>query len=89
MHTTLSRTRQLHPPQPEAQTELRPVGRVSVLDRLALHVGLALITWSRRTLPTAESRERRAHLYEQHLARLERERVAERMRLVTMPQRWV
>jgi hypothetical protein len=89
MNTTLSRTRQLHPPQPEVQVEPRPVARVSLLDRAALHVGLALITWSRRTRPTTESRERRAHLYEQHLARLERERVAERMRLVTMPQRWV
>ena len=89
MNTTLSRTRQLHPPQPEVEVESRSVPRVSLLDRLALHVGLALITWSRRTLPTAESRERRAHLYEQHLARLERERAAQRMRVVTMPQRWV
>ena len=89
MNATLSETRQLRPPQPEVQVETRPVPRVSLLDRVALHVGLALITWSRRTLATAETRERRAHQYEQHLARLERERVAERMRLVTMPQRWV
>ena len=89
MNTTLSRTRHEQPTPLEVQLEQRAVARVSLLDRVALHVGLALITWSRRTLATPETRERRAHQYEQHLARLERERVAERMRLVTMPQRWV
>lgn len=83
MNTTLSRTRHEQPPhQLEVALESRPVARVGLVDRVALHLGLALITWSRRT-DNVESRERRAHLYEQRLARLERERAAERsLRLI-------
>jgi len=66
-----------HPPQQVLALEHHEVTRVSLLDRVALHLGLALITWSRRTRVN-ESRERRAHLYEQRLARLDRERAAER-----------
>ena len=40
------RGRQDHPPQPI--TELRPSRRVGLLDRAALHLGVALITWGRR-----------------------------------------
>lgn len=39
-----------HPPQPAPPptTDRRPVRRVGVLDRAALHLGVALITWGRR-----------------------------------------
>ena len=57
--------------------ESRPVRRVSLFDRLALHVGLALITWGRRPL-TLESRERRANRIEQALAGEHRLREDER-----------
>lgn len=42
--------RQEHPPQTSTvsvRTE-RPVRRVGLLDRAALHLGVALVTWSRR-----------------------------------------
>lgn len=84
MNTTLSTIpgRHDHPPQ----QVLRPAPRVSTLDRLALHVGVALIKWGRR--PRAvESRERRASRVEQHLARLEREHAAERALHLAAPPR--
>ena len=71
---------QSHPPQSQ-EHQHRPVRRVSLPDRIALRVGLALITWSRRT-GRPESRERRASLFEQHLARTERELAAERRLLL-------
>ncbi|MGV8912022.1 MAG: hypothetical protein ACOH14_05335 [Rhodoglobus sp.] len=42
--------RQYHPPEPQApdQQSRRVVRRVGVLDRIALHLGVALVTWSRR-----------------------------------------
>ncbi len=76
MNATLSTApgRHDHPPQPV--TVYQP-HRVNLLDRLALHVGLALVMWGRRSR-TLESRERRANRVELELARLERERAAER-----------
>lgn len=75
-----------HPPQPWLEPTPRAVRRVSLLDRLALHAGLALITWSRR--PHAiESRERRATRVEQRLAQLERERLSARLALLSLPPR--
>lgn len=80
MNETLIRP--THPPIVEEQTE-RPARRVGLVDRVALHVGIALIKWGRRPLPL-ESRERRANRVEQQLARLARERQAERsLRLLT------
>ena len=55
-----------------------------MLDRIALHVGIALITWGRRS---AESREQLAHRHEQQVARLERERLNERMLRLAGPPR--
>jgi hypothetical protein len=57
-----------------------------MFDRLALHLGVALIKWGRRPLK-ADSRERRANRIEQQLARLERERQAERRLRLTVPLR--
>lgn len=63
-----------HPPQPSFEHAPR---RVGTLDRIALHVGVALIKWGRRPR-LVESRERRANRFEQRLARLKRERRWER-----------
>jgi hypothetical protein len=84
MNTTLSTVpgRLDHPPH---LTELA-VRRVRLLDRLALHLGVALIKWGRRPLKV-DSRERRANRIEQQLARLERERQAERTLRRTVPLR--
>jgi len=86
MNSTLSTApgRHDHPPQPTAP--VRQQRRVGLVDRMALHLGVALITWSRR--PRAvESRERRANRIEQELARLARERAAERELRLTVPMR--
>lgn len=74
-----------HPPQRSEENE-RLVRNVSLPDRIALRLGLALITWSRRT-HRPESRERRANRIEQHLARLDRERTAERELRLLVPIR--
>ena len=66
--------------------ESRPVRRVSFFDRLALHVGLALITWGRRPL-NLESRERRANRVEQALARESRLQLDERTARLLLPVR--
>ena len=79
-------TQSPHPPQPPHHTEPRLVRRVSLVDRSALHLGLALIRWGRRPLEL-ESRERRANHAEQHFARLEREWQAERWQLLNLPRR--
>jgi len=83
MNTTLSTApgRLDHPPHPAPL-----VRRVGLFDRLALHLGVALIKWGRRPLKV-DSRERRANRIEQQLARLERERQAERSLRLTVPLR--
>jgi hypothetical protein len=43
-----------HPPRPLDHPDPRPVRRVALLDRIALHLGVALIRWGRR--PLAPSR---------------------------------
>lgn len=77
---------QSHPPQQHEEHEQRSTRSVSLPDRIALRLGLALITWSRRT-HRPESRERRANRIEQHLARLDRERTAERELRLLVPIR--
>lgn len=88
MNSTLStvRGRHDHPPQPSLPLASLPVRRVNLLDRLALHAGIALIKWGRRPL-AIESRERRASRVEQQLARLARERATERAHRLTLPVR--
>jgi hypothetical protein len=59
LSTTLESTTvdsQPHPPQPPQPPTSRVVRRVGLADRIALHVGLALITWSRRPSATGPSR---------------------------------
>ncbi|WP_055812437.1 hypothetical protein [Leifsonia sp. Root112D2] len=75
-----------HPPQPVPALHTRPERRVALLDRAALHLGMALIMWGRRTR-AIESRERRASRHEQYLTRLARERAAERWISLNLPPR--
>ncbi|GAB3607491.1 hypothetical protein GCM10027413_29000 [Conyzicola nivalis] len=66
-----------HPPQPVSSTRpavTRPVRRVGVLDRAALHLGVALIKWGRRPVKV-DDREQAVLAREAHQARLEAERV--------------
>ncbi|TXN29881.1 hypothetical protein [Lacisediminihabitans profunda] len=87
-HNAVSTTpgRHDHPPQSRQYRRERPARRVSLLDRAALHLGVALIKWGRRPLDV-ESRERRARRVEQQIARLERERATERWVRLNLPQR--
>lgn len=71
-----------HHPSPSVEQYRHEARRVGLVDRVALHVGVALVKWGRRPL-AVESRERRANRVEQHLARLERELAAERMRYLS------
>jgi len=85
--TTLAGRTEQHEQHHQQPTELVvTVRRVNLLDRTALHLGVALVKWSRRPLEL-ETRERRANRAEQHLARLAREREAERLRYLCAAQR--
>lgn len=46
-----------HPPQPVRSPEAHPPRRVRLLDRAAMHLGVALIRWGRRPV-RARRRER-------------------------------
>ena len=77
--------RQDHPPQPMLEPSTRyEARRVGMLDRIALHVGVALIKWGRRPRVVA-SHERRANRVTQQFARLERERQYERSARLMLP----
>ena len=75
-----------HPPSQPTSTSTSPRTRARFVDRLALRLGLALITWSRRSR-TPESWERRSTRIEQELARETRERAAQHLALRTAPPR--
>lgn len=79
------RPRQQHRPHTAVNQHATPARRVGLVDRVALHLGVALITWGRRPI-LVESRERRANRVEQHLATLERELAAERMHHLIAPR---
>ncbi|MBG6058020.1 hypothetical protein RCH16_001218 [Cryobacterium sp. MP_M5] len=90
MNTTLSTTpgRHDHPPQPRPeQAPERPQPRprrVGPIDRLALHVGVALIKWGRRpgAVRTPAPIAVEAEEWETALrVREERERAVERLRV--------
>jgi hypothetical protein len=86
MNTTLSTAPGRHDHPPHVALATRPVRRVGLIDRLALHIGVALVAWSRRPR-TVESRERRANRVEHELARIARERAAERELRLSIPIR--
>jgi hypothetical protein len=72
-HTTTLPGRHDHPPQ-TPQVVARPVRRVGLLDRAALHLGVALIKWGRRPVRTV-SRDEAQLAHQAHLAREESERM--------------
>jgi hypothetical protein len=73
MNTTLTRdTRHEHPVHHEQRTRTAQVRRVGLVDRAALQLGVALITWSRRPA-NAPQHERRANALERALVRRKRE----------------
>lgn len=84
-----------HPSHPVHQPRHQPgqqnQRRVNLLDRAALHLGIALIMWGRRPRASRsvqrESREGRARRHEQLRARFERERVAELEYRLRIPPR--
>jgi hypothetical protein len=65
---------------------LASVRRVSVADRVALHLGLALITWSRRPAKAAHQPSRN-ELHQRSVERTAREWHAERTLRLTVPTR--
>jgi hypothetical protein len=75
-----------HPPEPPAELREQP-RRVGTLDRLALHLGLALIKWGRRRSRPTESREELVRRFQERQACAERERGYERTRLLMFPLR--
>ena len=60
-----------------------PVRRVGLLDRAALHLGVALIKWGRRT-SGAPLHERRANMLERSLLSNERDRAVDAHRQRTV-----
>ncbi len=83
MNTTLT-TRPSRIDHPPHQVQQHVASRVNLLDRLALRIGLALITWGRRSRSTAV-RERRATRIEYELVRAARERAEERVWRTRLP----
>jgi hypothetical protein len=76
--------RQDHPPQPGRTTDPHPVRRVGLVDRAAMHVGLALIHWGRR--PVKTRRERPAFAPESVQARRELDRLRDEHLALTLTQ---
>jgi len=86
MNTQLAPTtgRQSHPPQPVRIPEPRPARRVGLVDRAAMHVGLALIHWGRR--PVKTRRERPEFAPESIEARREMDRVRDQYLVLKLTQ---
>ena len=61
-----------HEPSVHHEQHPRAVRRVGLVDRAALHLGVALIKWGRRSAVTSEY-ERRANRLERALARQHRD----------------
>jgi hypothetical protein len=86
LSTPVDEQNHTHPPSRMERLNSRHVG---LADRVALHLGLALITWSRRPRTSAsrpnwdDQRARRQHALE----RAERERKAERDVRLGLPTR--
>lgn len=81
-----------HPPETVRLEVRRRQHRVGFVDRLALHVGVALVTWSRRPLAlesraTADPREDQARRHQNRLAEAQRRCEAERSARMTVPGR--
>jgi len=81
MNTTLTPTTRRTPPPHEAEkpTVHAPARALGLLDRAALHLGMALIRWGRRPGRELARHERLANSFE--LGLLHREREALRLQL--------
>ncbi len=88
MNATLQQEAQQHDQQlrPQHEQQYRPVRRVGLVDRVALHVGVALVAWSRRprAVVTHEGRADQLRLQRDTLVR---ELAAVRMYYLSTPQR--
>ena len=71
MNTTLTNETR-HEPSVHLAQHPKPVRRVGLADRAALHLGVALIKWGRRPSP-APAYERRANRLERALSRQARD----------------
>lgn len=87
MNTQLAPTpgRHDHPPQPDRVTEPHLVRRVGVLDRAAMHLGVALIHWGRRPV-RARRRNRAVFAPETIEARRELDRVRDQYLVLKLTQ---
>ena len=87
MHTetTTLPGRHDHPPQTATAEQTHPVRRVGLLDRTALHLGVALIKWGRRPV-RVDDRESAMRAYEVHKAREENERVRAQYEAMHLPR---
>jgi len=74
-----------HPPQPVSGHEPHTVRRVGMLDRAALHIGVALIKWGRRPV-RVDTREQLAVYVEVQRVRLERERERDHYMATHLPR---
>ena len=74
-----------HPPQPVRTLETQPRRHVGLLDRAALHLGVALIKWGRRPVKV-DTREQLAVHNEVQRMRLERERERDRYMAMHLPR---
>ena len=91
--TTVSPGRLDHPPQPVRTTTAsgtthgtaHNARRVGVLDRAALHLGVALIKWGRRAV-RSDLRDELALNAETHRARLDAERERDYYKAVNLPR---
>lgn len=92
--TTSTTTEASHPRRPEtvpisASTTHRqaaPRRRLSVIDRIALTVGVALVTWSRRPL-IADRRDELALRIQRRMSEEQRLRDQQRLMLTMLPPR--
>jgi len=80
--------RPAHVADPVSATDIasrQPLRRVGLADRIALHVGIALITWSRRPLAPRDRRGRLVARAAQRRERDLRERAWERRHRLMTP----
>ena len=84
MNTTTTRPSHPQPVRPShPRSRTVPARRISPIDRIALHVGVALVQWSRRST-VAVQHDRRATRVRQELASEQRERQMQRTMLLTL-----
>jgi hypothetical protein len=86
LSTPVDEQNHTHPP---SRAQLSHPRRVGLADRVALHLGLALITWSRRprTVAPTPSRDEQRALHARSVERAEREREVERSVRLGLPTR--